>query len=95
VNRYDEERQVTIRYTNHRGEYGERRILPIKIWFGTSPWHPEPQWLLKAIDIKKDDYRDFALRCIDRSSFKAVTAVSPPPSTFAKDLVQAVAREFP
>jgi predicted DNA-binding transcriptional regulator YafY len=82
MNRYDEERQVTIHYTNHRGVFGERRILPIKIWFGHSPWHPGAQWFLCAIDIDKDQYRDFAIRGIDRGSFKAVTAVAPPPAAF-------------
>jgi predicted DNA-binding transcriptional regulator YafY len=92
VNRYDEERQVTIGYTNHRGEHSMRRILPIKIWFGATHWHPQPQWLLKAIDIEKDNYRDFALRDVDSGSFKAVAAVAPPPSTYAKQVIHAYAK---
>ena len=29
--------------------------------FGSTQWHPEPQWLLQAWDVDKDAERDFAL----------------------------------
>ena len=61
MNRYEEERQVTIDYTNYRGETSTRRIFPVKLYWGTSPYHLQPQWLLKAIDVEKDLYRDFAV----------------------------------
>lgn len=48
-------------YKNHRGEHGHRRVSPIRIWFGSTEWHPEPQWLLRAFDLDKDAERDFAL----------------------------------
>ncbi len=48
-------------YINHRGEQGQRRVHPIRIWFGSTEWHPEPQWLLRALDLDKDAQRDFAL----------------------------------
>lgn len=57
-------KQVTITYTNYRGETGKRTIEPIKIWFGATKWHPEPQWLLDAIDIDKQAERSFALKDI-------------------------------
>lgn len=52
---------VCILYTNHRGETAYRRIIPRSIAFGTSPWHSEPQWLLKAFDVDKQAERDFAM----------------------------------
>ena len=55
---------VTILYTNYRGETALRTIEPIKIWFGGTEWHPEPQWLLDAIDIEKNDNRSFAMKDI-------------------------------
>lgn len=41
-----------------------RRIRPIKIFFGSTKWHKEAQWLLKAMDIDKGEERDFALKDI-------------------------------
>ncbi len=55
---------VTIVYTNYRGETAERKIRPIKIWFGKTEWHPEPQWLLDAFDYDKNAERSFALKDI-------------------------------
>lgn len=57
-------RHVKIVYTNYRGETGIRAILPIKIWFGATDWHPESQWLLDAIDVEKEASRSFALKDI-------------------------------
>jgi len=55
---------VRIIYTNWRGETSERKVKPIKIWFGSTEWHKEEQWLLRALDITKDAERDFALKDI-------------------------------
>ena len=57
-------KQVTIVYTNYREETAERRIVPERIWFGTTEWHPEPQWLLDAIDLDKNVERSFAMKDI-------------------------------
>ena len=53
---------VTLTYTNWRGETAERTITPKRIWFGSTDWHPEPQWLLTAFDAEKQANRDFALK---------------------------------
>lgn len=55
---------VTIDYTNYRGERGIRRIKPMRIEFRSSHWHPEPQWLLIAIDMRQEQHgmvREFAM----------------------------------
>lgn len=52
---------ITLTYTNWRGETAERTIIPQRLWFGSTQWHPEPGWLLAAIDMEKDAERDFAL----------------------------------
>jgi predicted DNA-binding transcriptional regulator YafY len=52
---------VSIRYRNYRGEEGIRRIRPSHIWFGSTSWHPEPQWLMDAVDLEKGAERSFAL----------------------------------
>ncbi len=53
---------VAIDYTNYRGERAIRRILPLRMRFAATEWHPERQWLLTAIDVEKDAERDFAMR---------------------------------
>lgn len=52
---------VTFVYTNHRGETAERAARPIRLYHGSTEWHPEPQWFLRAWDDDKEDFRDFAL----------------------------------
>jgi len=48
-------------YRNHRGVSGVRRVIPIEPRFGTTEWHPEPQWLLRAFDLDKQSEREFAM----------------------------------
>ncbi len=55
------EQEVRILYINYRGEKGWRRIQPLNIWFGSTEWHPERQWLIDAIDLEKKATRSFAL----------------------------------
>ena len=56
-----ENRTIRASYKNWRGETGLRAITPIETWFGSTKWHPEPQWLLKARD-ERGNTKDFALR---------------------------------
>jgi predicted DNA-binding transcriptional regulator YafY len=60
----DENKIIEILYTNWRGETGRRKIVPEKIWFGQTEWHPEDQWLLDALDIEKNELRNFAMKDI-------------------------------
>jgi hypothetical protein len=53
---------VAILYTNYRGETSIRKIVPKKIWFGKTDWHPDEQWILDAFDLEKGAERGFALR---------------------------------
>jgi predicted DNA-binding transcriptional regulator YafY len=59
-----DDRAVRILYTNYRGETSLRRILPERIHFAATEWHPEPQWLLDAHDVEKDATRSFAMKDI-------------------------------
>lgn len=52
---------VTVRYKNHKGEESIRNILPISLWFGSTAWHREPQWLLHCFDLDKQATRDYAM----------------------------------
>lgn len=55
-------RTLTVRYTNHRGETAVRRIQPYLVRYGTSQWHPEPGWLMYAIDLDRNVERGFAMK---------------------------------
>lgn len=55
---------VTIEYTNWRGERRRRRIKPVRFYFGEVTWHPGQQWLMDAVDLDRTDddrTRTFAL----------------------------------
>jgi len=60
----DKSKAVRILYTNYRGETALRTILPEKIIFGSTEWHPEMQWLLEAFDEEKGAIRAFAMKDI-------------------------------
>lgn len=60
----DPKKLVRIQYRNHRGEVNWRTIEPLELWYGDTEWHPDPQWLLKAFDHDKKEWRDFAVKDI-------------------------------
>lgn len=37
-------------------------MVPKEIWYGVTDWHTTKQWFLKAYDIDKGAWRDFALK---------------------------------
>lgn len=53
---------VQFTYRNHRDEISQRRVRPIRIWFGCTAWHREQGWLLEAFDIDKMATRDFSFK---------------------------------
>jgi hypothetical protein len=50
--------------------------VPLAPWYGSTEWHPEPQWLLKARDVAKGAERDFAIKDI---GFKPALENTPAP----------------
>jgi hypothetical protein len=69
---YEKEVQCTVlephtfTYKNWKGEVSQRRVIPLKVWFGVSKYHEADgaQWFLKAYDIDKQAERDFAMKDI-------------------------------
>ncbi len=57
---------ITLIYRNWRGEVAERTVLPKRLWWGATEWHPEPQWLMSGTDVEKGTERDFAVRICRR-----------------------------
>lgn len=76
-------------YRNWRGEVSERRVAPLKLWFGRTAWHPEPQWFLMARDLEKDVVRDFAMRDIGA---RAMQAAMPAPAGVRVEALMEFAR---
>lgn len=58
---------LTFMYTNWRGEIAKRRAIPMRTYWGSTDWHPEPQWLMEAFDTDKKAVRVFAMS--DMSSY--------------------------
>jgi hypothetical protein len=62
INEADElDKIVSVLYTNYRGITARRRIIPRRIWFGSTEWHPGEQWILDAFDLEKRAERSFAI----------------------------------
>lgn len=59
-----ENKIVRILYTNYRGETKYRNIVPLRIQFTATDWHPEEQWILVAHDVDKNAERGFAIKDI-------------------------------
>ena len=57
-------RQILVaRYKNHRGVVASRSLIPLsRMHWGSNQWHPEPQWLMDAIDCEKRELRTFSLK---------------------------------
>ena len=65
--------QITLDYTNWRGERKEYTVVPDKIWYGNSQYHKGEQWFLRANvyanGLPQFQVRDFAM--VDIHSMKA------------------------
>lgn len=55
---------LSFYYKNYRGEYGYRSVQDPKWRFGNTEFHKEPQWLIEAYDLDKQDMRTFAAKDI-------------------------------
>lgn len=53
---------IEFEYTNYRGEESYRRVVALGVEFRASDWHPEQQWLMRALDLDKNENRDFAMK---------------------------------
>jgi len=55
---------LKFEYKNWENKIAVRTVKPIKIWYGKTEWHSENQWFLKALDLDKNEERDFSIRDI-------------------------------
>ena len=52
--------ELHILYTNWKGVTRARKVMPLYLWYGATATHPR-QWLMAAIDSKKEELRNFAV----------------------------------
>lgn len=63
--------QLEFMYTNYKGKVGMRKVIPLKLFFGTSSYHldkdnnPIYAMYLMAFDVEKQSCRDFKISDID------------------------------
>ena len=79
---------ICMTYRNYRGEIAERCIIPDRVRFGSTDWHPEPGWLLHAFDTDKGAFRDFALA---DCQFADLTPAPQPSETVTEAQIDAIA----
>lgn len=53
---------VSATYTNWKGETELRRFIPQRMYFGSTAFHPEPQWLIEALDVDRQQPRTFTMK---------------------------------
>jgi hypothetical protein len=56
---------IPVNYVNWKGSERVRQIVPISVRFGSTEFHPVPQWLLKALDPEDNQEKEFALSQCD------------------------------
>jgi hypothetical protein len=54
--------KIEFDYVNWKGNKGHRRAEIDEFYYGSTEYHPKPQWLLSAFDLDKKEYRIFAMK---------------------------------
>lgn len=80
------DQKVTLDYTNYKGERGLRLVEPVSIYFGSTEFHQEPQWLLRATDVMRGVSRDFAMKSVHSWGQAAAIGVTPVPLSIEEQL---------
>lgn len=57
-------KNVSFLYKNWRGETKVYEVKPMHIWYGSTDFHKEEQFFLKAMDVTRNVERDFAINDI-------------------------------
>jgi len=52
---------IKVKYKNYQGITSIRNIIPQNIYYGSTDYHKEDQWLLEVWDIEKDALRTYAV----------------------------------
>jgi len=52
---------IKVKYKNWKGEVGIRNIIPSRVYYGHTDYHPEDQWLLNVWDVDKYAQRTYVM----------------------------------
>jgi len=52
---------LKVKYKNWKGEIGIRNIIPQNIYYSSTEYHKEDQWLMNVWDVEKDAPRTYAM----------------------------------
>jgi hypothetical protein len=53
---------VKFDYTNWEGKKGTRTVMVNEFFYGSTPYHKEPQFILDGFDLDKEAKRGYALK---------------------------------
>lgn len=56
-----EQKPIIVDYINWNGKQALRKVIPTGVYWGSTKFHGEPQWLLTAICCRSGDEKTFAL----------------------------------
>jgi hypothetical protein len=59
---YEAKDMIEFDYINWKGIEVHRKVESQRIIFGSTTFHPEPQWLLEGLDLDKWKVRLFAMK---------------------------------
>lgn len=68
---------IKFRYKNHEGKTRVRTAIIKRVWFGSTHWHKEPQWMMRAFCTEHNANRDFAIADCDFLSFSGEYSGTP------------------
>ena len=54
--------RIRFSYVNYRMEKSEREAIVLAIFYGTTEYHPDKQWFIRAHDLEKEAMREFAMK---------------------------------
>lgn len=73
---YDTSKATSVKYKNYRNEVATRTIIPIKIYWGKTDFHPREQWILKVWDVEKNAERDYAFNDIQEFNTRSTHTIA-------------------
>lgn len=58
-------KMIAFRYTNWEGKVADRRVQVAGFAWGSSKWHPNPGWLMLAVDVDRGVTRLFEMAAME------------------------------
>ncbi|MGD6876878.1 hypothetical protein [Bacillus infantis] len=65
-----EAQHLIFDYVNWKGIKGRRRVIAESITFKSTDFHKEEQWIMMALDMDKQETREFAMKDMSNVHFR-------------------------